>query len=99
MVLRSPGVPCAAGLGVVETPVPRLISIPQWIANGIGESVAECGRTFLKPRIRGRLVKCLYKWFAIRSCKVDGAPCVVFAEAWWRANRENVFDRSSGIEL
>jgi len=32
----------------------KVISIPQWIANGIGESVAECGRTFFKPRIRGR---------------------------------------------
>ena len=46
-----------AGLGVLETPMPRLILITPAIANGIREIVAEFDSTLTKPDICSGLVE------------------------------------------
>jgi len=50
-------VPCNEGLGVLETPMPRLILIAPWVANGIREIVAEFGGMLSEPSIGGGLVE------------------------------------------
>jgi len=50
-------VPCNEGLGVLETPMPRLILIAPTVANGIREIVAEFSGVLSEPGVCSGLVE------------------------------------------